>query len=88
MRKGSEHHIAVANLFFLLFLDNSIITGGGKGDSNLGLKEEIDYYYYFFFGITLAPKGDLTNDPHFMTDFVLLGLEYLGLYYFLGLNAI
>ena len=43
MRKGSEHHIAVANIFFLFFLDNSIITGGGKGDSNLGLKEEIDY---------------------------------------------
>ena len=88
MRKGSEHHIAVANLFFLLFLDNSIITGGGKGDSNLGLKEEIDYLLLFFFGITLAPKGDLTNDPHFMTVFVLLGLEYWGFYYFLGLNAI
>lgn len=87
MRKGSEHHIAVANLFFLFFLDNSIITGGERGIQTLVWKRKL-IIIFIFFGITLAPKGDLTNDPHFMTDFVLLGLEYLGFYYFLGLNAI
>ena len=87
MRKGSEHHIAVANLFFF-FLDNSIITGGERGIQTLVWKRKLIIYYYYFFGITLAPKGDLTNDPHFMTHFVLLGLEYWGFYYFLGLNAI
>ena len=56
MRKGSEHHIAVANIFFLFFLDNSIITGGGKGDSNLGLKEEIDYLLLLFFWNNFGPK--------------------------------
>lgn len=87
MRKGSEHHIAVANIFFLFFLDNSIITGGERGIQTLVWKRKLIIYYYYFFGITLAPKGDLTNDPHFMTDFVLLGLEYWGFYYCL-LNAI
>ena len=42
MRKGSEHHIAVANLFFFLFfLDNSIITGGERGIQTLVWKRKL-----------------------------------------------
>ena len=48
MRKGSEHHIAVANLFFLFFLDNSIITGGERGIQTLVWKRKLIIIIIFF----------------------------------------